>query len=120
MKIQRSHSGLALVAFIALVFVACSSSRPAATQQTGTSPVTTNNSDNDGSSFKKAIVIEERNSSKGVAAEYAWIRENYPGSKMKQQSLVRENGKPYDVLTIVTADGMEKTIHFEISNFFGK
>jgi hypothetical protein len=60
--------------------VACSSSR-----HVGGSA---SSSAQDGSSFEKAIVIQETHES--------------------------------PVLTIVTADGTEKKIYFDISNFFGK
>ena len=77
-------------------------------------------SENDGSSFEKAIVIKEKNSMSGVEAEYAWIKHYFPGSKLKGQYLVNHKNKPYDILEIITADGKEKSIYFNISNFFGK
>ena len=81
---------------------------------------TTTTVEQDGSSFEKAIVIQEKTESTGVDAEYIWLGKHYPGYKLKQQSLVYENGKPYDVMDIVIADGEEKTIYFDISNYFGK
>lgn len=77
-------------------------------------------SENDGSSYEKAIVIEEKSETTGVYAEYVWIRKNYPGSNVKSQALTNYKNKPYDILTIVTADDTEKKIYFDISNFFGK
>jgi len=68
----------------------------------------------DGMTFENAVIV------KSVKEEYAWIATNYPGSKLQSQALVRENGKPYDVLTFVTKDGETKTAHFDISKFFGK
>ncbi len=74
---------------------------------------------NDGSSYEKAIVIEETTESKGVPAEYVWIRENYPHSSIQGQSLMHKNDRSYDVIKITTASGDEKSIYFDISNFFG-
>jgi PBP1b-binding outer membrane lipoprotein LpoB len=74
----------------------------------------------DGSSFEKAIVINEKNAMSGVNAEYAWIKQKYPGSKIKGQYLVKHKDQPYDVIEIITTDGKEKSIFFNISNFFGK
>lgn len=74
----------------------------------------------DGSSFEKAIVIKANKDMAGVAEEYAWIRANYPGAKTKGQSLVNKENKAYDILKIVTADGTEKSIYFDITNSFGK
>jgi hypothetical protein len=120
MNFHHYRSGLVFVLFMSIFVFSCSSGKPVATKQRDRGSFTTNNTDNDGSSFEKAIVIEERNSSKGIAAEYAWIKENYPGCTMKKQALVQHKNKPYDVLTIVRSDGREKEIHFDVSNFFGK
>jgi hypothetical protein len=74
----------------------------------------------DGSSYEKAIVIKEKSEYTGVDAEYTWLKQNYPGYKLKGQSINRYNSKPYDVLDILTAEGEEKSIYFDISNFYGK
>jgi predicted small secreted protein len=74
----------------------------------------------DGSSFAKAIVIDKDNSMDGIAAEYAWIRNQYPGSKSLGQALVFHKKKPYDIIKILTAEGVEKSVYFDISKFFGK
>ncbi len=75
---------------------------------------------NDGTSFEKAIVITEKSESVGVSAEYDWLKKNYPGYKTKGQSLVFQNNKPYDIIQIVTTSGEEKSIYFDISNFYGQ
>ena len=62
----------------------------------------------------------EKNESTGVDAEYLWLKKNYPGYKLKQQSLNFHNKKPYDILSIETKEGEEKEIYFDISNFYGK
>ncbi len=82
--------------------------------------VVMSNSEMDGSSFEKAIVIDKDNSMDGVQAEYAWLNKYYPGYKIKKQRLTFDNNKPYDVIEIITADGVEKAIHFDITKFFGK
>jgi tetratricopeptide (TPR) repeat protein len=68
----------------------------------------------DGSSFAKAIIAQS------IPKEYEWIREYYPGAAVKMQSLVFNDGKPYDILHIETIDGVKKQIYFDISSFFGK
>jgi len=50
-------------------------------------------SGNDASSYENAIVINEKSESVGVT---------------------------YDIITILTADGVEKEVYFDISKFFGK
>jgi hypothetical protein len=74
----------------------------------------------DGSSFENAVIIQETTESKGVDAEYKWLRDNFPGYKSGGQSLDDYKGKPFDIITITTSDGKEKSIYFDISGFFGK
>lgn len=74
----------------------------------------------DGSSYAQAVVIEEKSESTGVTAEYAWLKKHYPGYRMKSQSLNFHKNKPYDILSIVPAEGEEKEVYFDISNFYGK
>ena len=73
-----------------------------------------------GSSYENAVIIYEYSESKGVAAEYKWIRENYPNSKVMMQSLTYYKKKPYDIIQIMTADEKSLAVYFDISNFFGK
>ncbi len=67
-----------------------------------------------GLSFEDAISV------KSVSEEYAWLRKNYAGHTFIMQSLNFNNGKPYDILKIITAGGETKSIYFDISSFFGK
>jgi hypothetical protein len=108
------------IIFIALVplAIACSSSRHSTTPS-GT-PQTASSSAQDGSSYANAVVIREKSETVGVSAEYKWLGQRYPGYKNNGQALQNVNGKPYDVITIETADGVEKKVYFDISNFFGK
>ncbi len=72
------------IVFVLLVAIAsaCSSTKHTATNPSNNqSTIVASTVGADGSSFEKAIVIQETNESSGVDAEYKWIRENYPGSK---------------------------------------
>jgi hypothetical protein len=77
-------------------------------------------SEKDGTSFEKAIVINAKNEMDGVNAEYSWLRNHFPGYKMKSQSLSSKGSKSYDVLHFLTSEGKEMTIYFDITKFFGK
>jgi hypothetical protein len=107
---------------VIILFVACHSSKKASTANVKTEQAvaTPENPAADGSSYEKAIVIQETSETKGVGAEYAWLRKQYPGYKMQSQSLSTSNKKPYDIINIVTEDGEKKAVYFDISNFFGK
>ena len=98
--------------------ISSSSDSSAITSSAGGSP--TSSEAKDGSSYEKAIFIEEKSETKGVHAEYEWIKKNYPGSKVTGQSLGYKDKKPYDVIHIETAAGDKKDIYFDISGFYGK
>ncbi|MEI9945401.1 MAG: hypothetical protein WDN26_14435 [Chitinophagaceae bacterium] len=86
-----------LLAFTVFI-ISCSPSKKSTSGDGNTTSATTSdNSGNDGSSFEKAIVINESGESKGVAAEYKWVRENYPGSTVMGQSLGSKGSKHYDI-----------------------
>ena len=72
-----------------------------------------------GTSFEDAVIIMDTTETTGVHAEYAWLKEHYPGYSLIKQSLVYNEGKPYDVMEIKTSGGKKK-IYFDISNYFGK
>ena len=107
--------------FVVLIFlfVSCTSTKRVASVPSGQN-VVSNKVSGDGSSFEKAVVIMKYHESEGVAAEYVWLRENYPGCKFKGQALSKHNKIPYDILNFTTAEGVEKSIYFDISNFYGK
>lgn len=107
---------IALLCLCLLLFGSCSSSKHTTSQSTNTSTST-----GDGSSEQNAVVINETGETAGVADEYAWLRNHYPGYTFEKQSLVfSKDGHPYDVLDIKTSDGQKKEVYFDISKFFGK
>lgn len=101
---------LFLIAALLLFITACASKKM----------VTTTAASGDGSSFDKAVVINETHERQGVDAEYVWVAKTYPGAKTGSQELVTHNKKPYDILHITTTDGKTMPVYFDISNFFGK
>lgn len=108
-----------LIHFIICSLIISCSTTKRLSNKTAVQENTTNLSRNDGSSYEKAIVINEKNESMGVSAEYAWLRQNYPGYSSKGQVLNFHEKRPYDIITILTADGVEKMIYFDISKFYG-
>jgi hypothetical protein len=109
---------LAMLFILIALVASCSTSKKVSDKTTGntSSSVTVAQ---DGSSFEKAVIIKEKSELTGVDAEYAWLKKNYPGHKVKSQALTNHNKKPYDILTILTSSGEEKVIYFDISNFYG-
>jgi hypothetical protein len=74
----------------------------------------------DGTSFEQAVLFPEAKSSMdGVPLETKWIREKYPNARKESQAIVNHNGRLYDQITIVTADGAEKELYFDMTTWFG-
>ena len=73
----------------------------------------------DGSSIKKAIVIIENDTMRGIAAEYSWIEENMPEYRVVRQALIEQNDSVYDRLDVQNEAGDIRSIYFDIKSFFG-
>jgi len=74
----------------------------------------------DGLSYQSAIVIDAKSETTGVAKEYEWLKQQYPGYKLQKQSLNYQGKKVYDVMKIKTEAGEDLEIYFDITKFFGK
>ena len=106
---------LTLFLLISIVMFSCSTS-----QHTSSITPIEKSIITDGLTYKTAIVIKEKDEISGIGAEYSWLKQNYPGCRLKQQSLTSYKNNPYDIMTIITSDGKVLDIYFNISNFFGK
>ena len=77
-----------------------------------------------GESFEDAIPIHAGSSAEGVSMEYELLAERFgrPGVdfQMMSQALIHHEDRSYDVIHIRLADGTDKEIHFDITEFFGK
>ena len=114
-----------LLFLLALVSVGSDAHRIAAAEEArlSTADQEITYSGGDGSSLAQAVVIENaKGEGDGVAAEYAWLRDKFPGFKMEGQSIVTggKDGKVYDSLNGTKADGTKATFYFDITAFFGK
>lgn len=74
----------------------------------------------DGSSIEKAVIIKAPDNFIGVRIEYAWIKKNCPGWQLEKQSAFKAGNKIYDKMEFRTPDGRQKTIYFDITDFYGK
>lgn len=97
-----------------VMLAACASSKKSTTINKDASTIESSATGKDGSSKENAISV------KSIDAEYLWIRQNDPGSKVIKQALLRDGKKSYDKLTFVTSAGETKEIYFDITSFFGK
>ena len=72
----------------------------------------------DGSSFEQAVILVGATLLSGPRAEHDFVQRNYVGYEFRKQSLKEQNGRTYDALEFMTADGEIKTIYFDISGYF--
>ena len=106
-------------ALLALTLAAC------AAQQTDPAPAApagqtrTPTQTNDGSSIQRAVVINENDTTRGIAAENAWIARHHPGYRKVGQVLLNEGGGIYDRIDIQAPDGSRRSVYFDIRSFFG-
>ena len=75
---------------------------------------------NNGSCKEHAIIINEYNEKSGVDAEYSYLNLHYPVWKLNEQTLILDQAKQYDIMSIILPDGSKKEIWFDITVFYGK
>ncbi len=74
----------------------------------------------DGLSRETAVVIEgAMNESEGVLAESLWVERHHQGWRKRDQALMVSDGKHFDDIHYVAADGPH-AIWYDITGFFGK
>ena len=110
------------------LFLACATSQQAS-RGTGENAAPGENPENvvqatisqqDGTSFEHAIVIDAATEKEGGPLEFRWINEHFPGFRLIKQSVTRQEGKAYDVVQLTDASGTEHVVYFDISSFIGK
>jgi len=53
-----------------------------------------------------------------ISDEYAWIEHHYPDGMVVMQRVTHRDGKPFDILTLRSANGDEQDVYFDIAAFF--
>ncbi|SRR6266571_847997 len=115
-------------AWLVLVLMGCSSlshARPSNQQETAPSTdrsptVAPRYSGGDGSSCDRAVIINVRGWREGVAAEYQYLKEKFPGGQRGSQALAKgRDGRRYDVIEWIRADGTPVRVCFDIDQLIG-
>ncbi len=108
-----------LFLLFSIVFASCSSTKKSQSISGthATYPQSVPKSTDDGLSYQTAIVITEKTETKGIDAEYKWIKDHYSDCTIEGQALVNHDKKPYDVITITFSDGKELPLYFDIFQF---
>jgi hypothetical protein len=73
-----------------------------------------------GGSVDNAIVLPGiQHETDGVGAEYAYIREHFPGCKPGTQALLSAKGRQYDSIELMGSNCVH-AVFFDITDWFGK
>jgi len=91
-----------LIGFV-LVFISC-----------GTTQKSLVKVQRDGSSFEKAIVVNN------IHQEYEYVKKVCNNCQILRQRLLHHKKKYYDVLEVKKPDGSKQEYYFDISKFYGK
>ena len=75
----------------------------------------------DGSSFESAVLIQgAKDEKEGIAAEHQYLSSHFGSWSLRRQSLVSQKARLYDVMDITEKNGTERSVLFDITEFFGK
>jgi hypothetical protein len=73
----------------------------------------------DGLTRDTAIVVETASDLRGIALEYVWLREHYPGARRLRKPLTRQiKGRRYHIVKIQTPTGETLDLWFDITSFY--
>lgn len=100
---------------MAVVLTACAAPQQQSVAQTAK----TAQAAADGSSMERAVLIDENDTMRGIAAENRWIAQNLPQCRKRGQALLQGQGKVYDRITLECPDG-RREVYFDIGRFFGR
>jgi len=75
----------------------------------------------DGSSCESAVVIREAKYRElGILAEKLWLQQNYPGCHQTSQAALRSANRQYDLIEVAIADGHNRKVYFDTTEFVNK
>jgi hypothetical protein len=73
----------------------------------------------DGSTPDEAVVIGAETEDEGIDLEHHWIFDHYGRFRKVRGGLAASGQRHFDVITVELADHSEKTIYFDITQFYG-
>lgn len=72
----------------------------------------------DGQTMASAVEIRTRSETEGGVLIRDWIQANYPGFEIRQQELIEQRDRAYDMITIVGPGDQMHRVYFDISAFY--
>jgi hypothetical protein len=74
----------------------------------------------EGESLEAAVVVTANNEEDGIAYENDWIYRHYGRFRRRSGGLASLADRRYDVINVELSDHTEKTLYFDITDFFGR
>jgi hypothetical protein len=71
----------------------------------------------DGQTMATAVQIRTRSEAEGGVLIRDWIKANYPGFAIRQQELIEQRDRAYNMITIVGPGDQMQRVFFDISAF---
>jgi hypothetical protein len=112
--------------FLILVAGCGSTSPPAAPAPPPTAgaqtpaPVSSSPAVVEGESLEAAVLVPAGNEADGIAFENEWIYSRYGRFRRRFGGLASLAGRRYDVVKVELSDHSERTLYFDVTDFFGR
>jgi hypothetical protein len=74
----------------------------------------------EGESLEAAVLVPAGNEEDGIAFENEWIYSRYGRFRRRSGGLASLEGRRYDVIKVELTDHTERTLYFDVSDFFGR
>jgi beta-lactamase class A len=74
----------------------------------------------EGESVEAAVVVTADNEQDGIAFENEWIYRHYGRFRRRSGGVASLAGRRYDVIKVELSDHTERTLYFDITDFFGR
>jgi hypothetical protein len=92
---------------------------PTAEAQTAP-PVSSSPAVVEGESLEAAVLVPAGNEEEGIAFENEWIYSHYGRFRKRSGGLASLAGRRFDVVKVELSDHTERTLYFDITDFFGR
>jgi hypothetical protein len=74
----------------------------------------------EGESLEAAVLVPAGNEEDGIAYENEWIYRHYGRFRRRSGGVASLAGRRYDVITVELSDHTQRTLYFDITDFFGR
>jgi len=105
---------------VLIAVAGCRSSSPATPAQSPPSATPAVPLIAEGESLEAAVLVPADNEEDGIAYENDWIWRHYGRFRRRSGGLASQAGRRYDVIKVELSDHTERTLYFDITDFYGR